>query len=176
MISTDRIEVNPKIMMGKPVIRGTRITVEQVLRKLGEGDKEEDILKAYPRLTRGDIHAAICYAADALAHGEYNDARGKTKRVAVSIGKEAPRKPRTQSMAPVGPQQVEETVNMSNPLDKLKGMQYAGKPITWYKLARLLQVSDTTILAWRTGYFKPNPENQAKIDKLEQELEAQAKP
>ena len=70
MTITDRIEVNPKVMMGKPVIHGTRITVEMILRKLSEGAKEEDILGAYPRLTRADIHAAIRYAADTLAHEE----------------------------------------------------------------------------------------------------------
>ena len=70
MTITDRIEVNPKVMMGKPVIHGTRITVEMTLRKLSEGAKEEDILEAYPRLTRADIHAAIRYAADTLAHEE----------------------------------------------------------------------------------------------------------
>jgi len=70
MTITDRIEINPKVMMGKPVIRGTRITVELILRKLAEGAKEEDILDAYPRLTRGDIQVAVKYAADTLAHEE----------------------------------------------------------------------------------------------------------
>ena len=70
MTITDRIEVNPKVMVGKPVIRGTRITVELILRKLSEGAKDEDILEAYPRLAREDIHAAIRYAADTLAHEE----------------------------------------------------------------------------------------------------------
>jgi uncharacterized protein (DUF433 family) len=55
-------------MLGKPVIRGTRITVEILLRKLGEGATEEDLLDAYPGLTRTDIHAALSYAAAALAH------------------------------------------------------------------------------------------------------------
>ncbi|HZX13931.1 MAG TPA: DUF433 domain-containing protein [Thermodesulfobacteriota bacterium] len=55
----ERIENNPKIMMGKPVIRGTRITVELILRKLSEGASEADLLDAYPRLTREDIQAAI---------------------------------------------------------------------------------------------------------------------
>jgi len=64
MTVTDRIEINPKVMMGKPVIRGTRITVELILRKLAEGATEEDLLDAYPRLTREDIKAAIGYAAD----------------------------------------------------------------------------------------------------------------
>jgi uncharacterized protein (DUF433 family) len=66
----DRIEIDPKVMMGKPVIRGTRITVELILRKLSEGATEADLLDAYPRLTRADVHAAIRYAADTLAHEE----------------------------------------------------------------------------------------------------------
>ena len=68
MTITDRIEINPKVMMGKPVIRGTRIPVELILRKLGEGAKERELLEAYPRLTKDDIQAAIRYAADTLAH------------------------------------------------------------------------------------------------------------
>jgi uncharacterized protein (DUF433 family) len=55
-------------MLGKPVIRGTRIPIELLLRKLGEGASEADLLDAYPRLTREDIQAAIRYAADTLAH------------------------------------------------------------------------------------------------------------
>jgi uncharacterized protein (DUF433 family) len=57
-------------MMGKPVIRGTRITVELILRKLSEGATEDDLSEAYPRLTRADIKAAIAYAADSVAHEE----------------------------------------------------------------------------------------------------------
>ena len=68
LILTDRIEVNPAVMLGKPVIRGTRIPVELVIRKLGEGATEADLLDAYPRLTRADIRAALAYAADSLAH------------------------------------------------------------------------------------------------------------
>ena len=70
MLTTGHIEINPKIMLGKPVIRGTRIPVELLLRKLGEGATESDILDAYPRLTREDIQAALSYAAAALAHEE----------------------------------------------------------------------------------------------------------
>ncbi len=65
-----RIEINPKVMLGKPVIRGTRITVELILRKLSEGATHRDLLDAYPHLTEQDIHAAISYAADAVAHEE----------------------------------------------------------------------------------------------------------
>lgn len=70
MTITDRIEINPKVMLGKPVIRGTRIPVELVLRKLSEGATEADLLDAYPRLTREDIRAAIGHAADTVAHEE----------------------------------------------------------------------------------------------------------
>jgi uncharacterized protein (DUF433 family) len=56
---TDRIEINPRVMMGKPVVRGTRITVELLLRKISEGATEGDLLDAYPRLQRDDIRAAV---------------------------------------------------------------------------------------------------------------------
>jgi uncharacterized protein (DUF433 family) len=58
MTITDRIEVNPRVMLGKPVIRGTRIPVELLLRKLSEGSSEADLVEAYPGLTREDIQAA----------------------------------------------------------------------------------------------------------------------
>ena len=70
MTITDRIEVNPGVMLGKPVVRGTRIPVELILRKLSEGAAEADLLDGYPSLKREDIHAAIRYAADTLAHEE----------------------------------------------------------------------------------------------------------
>lgn len=70
MTITDRIEINPKVMMGKPVIRGTRVTVELILRKLSGGAKVKDLLEAYPRITKEDIQAAIRYAADTLAREE----------------------------------------------------------------------------------------------------------
>ncbi len=70
MTITDRITVNRKVMLGKPVIRGTRIPVELILRKLSEGATEADLRDAYPHLTRDDIQAAIGYAADTLAHEE----------------------------------------------------------------------------------------------------------
>lgn len=65
---TDRIEINPNIMQGKPVIRGTRVPVELLLRKLAEGAAIEDLLDAYPRLAAEDIRAALTYAADTIAH------------------------------------------------------------------------------------------------------------
>jgi uncharacterized protein (DUF433 family) len=63
----ERIEINPDIMDGKPVIRGTRIPAELVLRKLGAGMSAEAILVDHPRLTLEDIHAAQAFAADYLA-------------------------------------------------------------------------------------------------------------
>jgi uncharacterized protein (DUF433 family) len=66
MGTSNRIEINPEVMLGKPVIRGTRITVELLLRALSEGSTEADLLDAYPHLTREDIQAAIGYAADAI--------------------------------------------------------------------------------------------------------------
>jgi uncharacterized protein (DUF433 family) len=70
MTLTERIEIDPEVMLGKPVIRGTRIPVELILRKLSEGASEADLLDAYPRLTGEDIRAALRYAADSLAHEE----------------------------------------------------------------------------------------------------------
>ena len=63
----ERIEVNRHIMDGKPVIRGTRVSVELVLRKLGAGMPPEAILADHPRLTHDDIRAAQAFAADYLA-------------------------------------------------------------------------------------------------------------
>ncbi len=60
------IEINPKIMMGKPVIKGTRITVETILEKLSAGETLENILEAHPHLTKEDIHAALAFAAQSL--------------------------------------------------------------------------------------------------------------
>ena len=57
---------DPKIMMGKPVVAGTRITVEMILEKLSAGETVENILEAHPRLTREAIRAALAFAAQAL--------------------------------------------------------------------------------------------------------------
>jgi len=66
----ERIEINPEIMGGKPVIRGTRVPVELVLRKLGAGIGTEQILADHPRLILDDIRAAQAFAADYLADEE----------------------------------------------------------------------------------------------------------
>jgi len=62
-----RISVDPKVMLGKPVIRGTRIPVELILRMLAQGTPEADILREHPRLQAEDIRAALAYAAEVLA-------------------------------------------------------------------------------------------------------------
>jgi uncharacterized protein (DUF433 family) len=66
-----RIEVNPRVMLGKPVIRGTRIPVEQVLRKLAQDITPDEIVADFPRLTLEDIRAALAYAALALSTEEF---------------------------------------------------------------------------------------------------------
>ncbi|MDY7094625.1 MAG: DUF433 domain-containing protein [Acidobacteriota bacterium] len=70
MTIPDRIEIHPDIMLGKPVIRGTRIPVGLLVRKLGEGATEAELLDAYPRLEREDIQAALLYAAAIVASEE----------------------------------------------------------------------------------------------------------
>lgn len=58
----ERIEINPEVMMGKPVIRGTRLTVQQIMEELGAGMSETEILEAHPRLTVEGIEAARTFA------------------------------------------------------------------------------------------------------------------
>ena len=62
-----RISLDSKIMTGKPVIRGTRVPVELIVRMLAQGIPEQEILQEYPRLEPDDIRAALAYAAQALA-------------------------------------------------------------------------------------------------------------
>ena len=62
----DMIVSDPKIMMGKPVVRGTRITVESIVERVGAGETVEAIVAAHPRLTRESVLAAISFAAEAL--------------------------------------------------------------------------------------------------------------
>lgn len=65
-----RIEINPAIMLGKPVIRGTRLPVEIVVEKIAYGASEEELLKSYPFLSKEDIHAALLYAAKSVSREE----------------------------------------------------------------------------------------------------------
>lgn len=66
MAAINLITSDPKIMMGKPVVVGPRITVELILEKLAAGESVEQILQAHPRLTRDAIRAALVFAAEAL--------------------------------------------------------------------------------------------------------------
>jgi uncharacterized protein (DUF433 family) len=66
----ERIEIDPAVMLGKPVIKGTRIPVELILRKLGEGATERDLLDAYPNLIVTDIRAAMTYTLPCVTRGQ----------------------------------------------------------------------------------------------------------
>ncbi len=72
-----RIEINPEIMFGKPVIHGTRITVELILRKLAAGMTVDEIIAEHPHLTADDVYAAAAFAADHLAQEEIVFASGQ---------------------------------------------------------------------------------------------------
>ena len=65
-MSQKLIVSDPAVMMGKPVVKGTRITVELILEKLGAGETIEQLLDAHPRLTREGIQAALSFAAETL--------------------------------------------------------------------------------------------------------------
>ncbi len=66
----ERITVDPQVMVGKPVIKGTRIPVALILKMLGQGMPVEEILREYPRLEEQAIYAATMYAARVVEHGE----------------------------------------------------------------------------------------------------------
>lgn len=70
MYYRERVVADPNIMLGKPVIRGTRITVELILKKLAEGMETNELLEAYPHLTKEDIFAALSYSADMVSKEE----------------------------------------------------------------------------------------------------------
>lgn len=63
---SQHIEINPRILMGKPVIKGTRISVELILEKLSAGETEDQILQAHPHITKENIKAALAFAAQSL--------------------------------------------------------------------------------------------------------------
>jgi len=65
-MTDELIQSDPAVMMGKPVVAGTRITVELILEKLGAGETVEQLLEAHPRLTREGIQAALAFAARSL--------------------------------------------------------------------------------------------------------------
>ena len=63
-----RISTDPAVMMGKPCVKGTRITVELILRKLGAGRSFAELIEAYPQLTEDDLRSALAFAADYMQH------------------------------------------------------------------------------------------------------------
>lgn len=65
-----RIAVNPEVMVGKPVIRGTRIPVELIVKIMAQGISEKEILEEYPRLEPEDLKAALAYASTTLSNEE----------------------------------------------------------------------------------------------------------
>ncbi len=67
----DRISVNPRVMVGKPVIRGTRLTVEYILELLAHGTAIEDILEEYPGLAKDDIYACLLFASKTLQDASF---------------------------------------------------------------------------------------------------------
>lgn len=69
-MNNDRISCDPKVMMGKPVVAGTRVTVESILERLAAGESETQILEANPRLRSADVRAALQFAAETL-HGDH---------------------------------------------------------------------------------------------------------
>ena len=68
-----RIEVNPRVCSGQPVIKGKRIPVQVILDQLAENEPWEAILKGYPELDRGDIQAALHYARDVVVNTEVTE-------------------------------------------------------------------------------------------------------
>ncbi len=74
----ERITMDPNVMFGKPVIKGTRVTVELILRKIGEGMTDKQILQHHPHLTIEDLRAAASFAADHLAAEEIVPATGNS--------------------------------------------------------------------------------------------------
>ena len=70
MTLQQRISINPEVMFGKPVIKGTRVTVEHILRKLATGMTTEELIDEHPKLEIADILAAEMFAADHLADEE----------------------------------------------------------------------------------------------------------
>jgi uncharacterized protein (DUF433 family) len=73
MLYKERIVSNPNIMLGKPVIKGTRITVELILKKLAEGANRKDLLAIYPHLSTEDINAVLDYASEVIGNEDVID-------------------------------------------------------------------------------------------------------
>lgn len=66
----EKIFISPDIMLGKPVIKGTRITVELIIKKMSEGMEINDIIQEFPQVTRDDVMACLAYSADVISRDE----------------------------------------------------------------------------------------------------------
>ncbi|MBD3335304.1 MAG: DUF433 domain-containing protein [Candidatus Eisenbacteria bacterium] len=75
-MKSDRIVVDPRIALGKPIVAGTRITVELILEKLAAGESIEEVLDEHPGLTREGIQAAIAFAAEVLRNDRVYPVKG----------------------------------------------------------------------------------------------------
>jgi len=74
MILMDRIELNPRVCNGRPVIKGTRIPVSIILEQIAEGESWDAVIAGYPELKKEDIQAALLYARASLDHTEFRAA------------------------------------------------------------------------------------------------------
>ncbi len=74
MTQFDRIELDPRVCNGKPVIKRTRIPVSVILDQIAEGESWDDLLTGYPELVKEDIQAALLYASAVLEHTEVKEA------------------------------------------------------------------------------------------------------
>jgi uncharacterized protein (DUF433 family) len=74
MAYIDRIELNPRVCNGKPVIRGTRIPVSVILDQIANGDSWDNIILGYPEINKEDIQAAILYASSLIEHTDVIEA------------------------------------------------------------------------------------------------------
>jgi uncharacterized protein (DUF433 family) len=70
MILTDRIELNPRVCNGRPVVKGTRIPVSVILEQIAEGESWDTLLSGYPELKKEDIRATLLYAKLSIEHTE----------------------------------------------------------------------------------------------------------
>ena len=73
MILLDRVELNPRVCNGRPVIKGTRIPVSVILEQIAEGESWDTLLAGYPELKKEDIQAALLYAKASLDHTEHRE-------------------------------------------------------------------------------------------------------
>lgn len=76
MDPVERIEIDPKVCNGKPVIRGTRIPISVILEQIAHGQSWDNLLSGYPELIKADIQAALLYARASLDHSEVRTAHG----------------------------------------------------------------------------------------------------